>query len=284
MIEKIDVRITVLKGTNLVAKDRTLLGRKGSSDPFVEVWTTSTSLPPLGGDGTHHHRPTTTSITKTMKIGKTCVISKTLEPKWTVDNIFTSTIVRPSTNHPVEVSLKIYDHDAISTPDSMGVITVPVPMTTLAYIDTTKWYTIPPNSAPKATGQLQVRIESQAYNATLLIPGNVMPLTTMMSNSTSKQGAMFSTVASNSTASKKATPLSKVRVGLSWDVLNGNKDLDLDASLVAITKSGELSLPDTVYYGNKCNSNESVGTFLCTECDMLTCITLTFDHFFTPFL
>lgn len=230
-IERIDLRITVLQGADLVAKDKTFLGRKGSSDPYVEVWTTETVGTTTSGGQPHHHQRG-----KNNKIGTTPVESKTLEPKWTRKNCFATSIHKPTVRPAV--TLKIYDSDSLSLPDLMGTVTILVP-TADGDSNSTAWYDIPTGSAKSASGRLQVRVEAKILKSRALVAGNVMNLVDPAGSS---------------------RPLSMVKVGLSWDVLGGNKNVDMDASLVAITQTGVLSLPDTVYYGNRCNSNESVGT------------------------
>ena len=54
----------------------------------------------------------------------------------------------------------------------------------------------------------------------------------------------------------------KLHVGLAWDMLNSYTGsgipIDLDVSCVAVTKVGQISLLDSVYYGNLSNPSQSI--------------------------
>jgi hypothetical protein len=123
----IKLKLTILQGTGLVAKDRNLLGRKTTSDPYVEVWANNEM------------------------IAKTCTIWKTLDPTW--NETFT---LKLSGDAP-KIALKIWDEDRMSEPDAMGTVTIEIPT---KRGDTTEWYDVPKNSAKHASGQLQVRLET----------------------------------------------------------------------------------------------------------------------------
>jgi Ca2+-dependent lipid-binding protein len=123
----IKLKLTVLQGTGLVAKDRNALGQKTTSDPYVEVWTDSEM------------------------IAKTCTIWKTLDPAWN------ETFMLKLSGDAPKVTLKIWDEDRRSDPDAMGIVTIEIPT---KKGDTTEWYDVPKNSAQNASGQLQVRLET----------------------------------------------------------------------------------------------------------------------------
>ena len=151
-VDKIHVEMYILAGDDLVAKDRNLLGRKTTSDPYVEVYLLNNPKP-IFQNGQ--------SITN-YKIGKTSTVYKSLNPQWpSPNNRFVFEIV-----HPWRVTLKIYDEDLLSDPDLMGIVTIPIPgpssgnaasSALLAPNDTTNWYNIPKDSAKNAKGKLQVR-------------------------------------------------------------------------------------------------------------------------------
>jgi len=199
-IEQVDAKITVIQGTGLVAKDRNFLGKKTTSDPYVDVFS-------LG-------RQT---------IGKTKTQYKTLDPVW---NHTVATTFRDVQLEPPYVLLKIWDEDKFSQPDSMGTIRVSFD---LSKPDITEWHDVPPDSAKNASGKVQLRIQLQLHTSRALVRGNEFELTT-----------------------------NRLRVGLAWDMLPGNKNIDLDVSCVAITTAGQISMQDTVYYGNTNNPNETV--------------------------
>ena len=195
----LSVKITILQGEGLVAKDRNVFGKKTSSDPFVEVWALNAQ-----------------------KIGKTKTAKKTLSPRYNE----TFAMQLQQVTHPF-VALKIFDEDLLSAPDAMGTVTVPIPTQNG---DTTQWYNVAPGSAKNATGRLQVRLEVTVEVARTLVRGNALTLTPQQHS---------------------------IKVGLAWDVTNG-RNVDLDVSCVAMSSQGQVSMPDTVYYGNRANSNESV--------------------------
>jgi tellurium resistance protein TerZ len=49
----------------------------------------------------------------------------------------------------------------------------------------------------------------------------------------------------------------RIRIGLSWNV-DDDQEIDLDSSCVAVDKEGNVSLDETVYYGNLTNANLSL--------------------------
>jgi tellurium resistance protein TerZ len=200
---QVNVQLTLIKGTGLVAKDRNMFGKKTSSDPYVEVW------------AKHHQKP--------MRLGRTATKTKTLEPVY--NQTFTIEFQQvTSTEHPVVV-LKIFDEDLLSKPDLMGTVTVPI---LHQGADCTKWYEVDPNSAKNASGKLQIRLQTTVYQSRSLVRGNAFPLTG-----------------------------NQIYIGLAWDMVQG-KNVDLDTSCVAISKSGDVLMSDTVYYANTCNRNESI--------------------------
>jgi hypothetical protein len=130
--ERISVKLTVIQGTGFVVKDPNLIGQKTSSDPYVEVWAS------------------TSKMISTF-IGKTATIEKTVDPIW--NERFD---LEPRHDNP-KVTLKIWDEDYSSEPDAMGVATIEIPTKPG---DTTEWYDIPESSANNASGKLQVRLET----------------------------------------------------------------------------------------------------------------------------
>jgi tellurium resistance protein TerZ len=204
MAEKVCIEVTILQGSDLVAKDRDLFGRKTTSDPYVEIWAGSSQ------------RPLTLA-------GRTKTMPKTLNPTW--DNKKRFHIVLVDVRSCPFLTLKIFDQDKLSAPDSMGTITIPITKNG----DTTEWYEIPPDSAKNAKGKLQVRLQTNIIKSRALVRGNEFELTS-----------------------------NQIQVGLAWDMLRG-KDVDLDVSCVSISSAqGQVSMQDTVYYANTCNSNNSV--------------------------
>lgn len=100
------VEVRVRKGRNLVAKDRNLLGRKTSSDPYVQV------------------------VYGARLIGATPVIPKTLNPVWEEDLKFEWFVGHGTLERKKEFQLRIFDMDFISDDDPMGSLMIPFPMET----------------------------------------------------------------------------------------------------------------------------------------------------------
>jgi Ca2+-dependent lipid-binding protein len=143
MTTRCTVSVTVLQGTGLVAKDRNLLGRKTSSDPYVECISTFQRLGDKNVFGN--------------QVGRTATLPKTLEP------VFNHTFADfdfAYCESPV-IQLRIFDEDKFSEPDAMGTVKIPISMSTDS--DTTQWYTVPKDSAKNASGKLQVRIHIKVH-------------------------------------------------------------------------------------------------------------------------
>lgn len=126
---KIKIDLTVLAGRDLVAKDKNLMGKNTSSDPYIEVWADNDL------------------------VGKTPVVSKSLNPVWEKDNTF---LMKLEGENP-KVTLKIYDQDLIGDPDAMGTIVLKIPKKTG---DNTDWYKVPANSAKNASGEIKIRLQT----------------------------------------------------------------------------------------------------------------------------
>jgi hypothetical protein len=131
-IIKFSCEVTILAGRKLAPKDR-ILGIGRSSDPFVEIWADDELY------------------------GTTPVKKMTLDPTWDSDNRFIIQMEEAYHLPPPKLELKIFDEDFGQDPDAMGAVAMIVPARN---DDTTEWYTVPPNSAKNAKGELQVRIQT----------------------------------------------------------------------------------------------------------------------------
>lgn len=141
-IAGLEIDIQILKGEDLVAKDRNLLGKKTTSDPFIKVYY----------DGICHH--------------ETAVQEKNLNPTWNETLKIHSNHGPPKSDSGSGSSIAffIYDYDVLSDPDNMGCISIPV----AEYIDkppTTEWFSVEKTSdvdanynCPKAKGKVQISI------------------------------------------------------------------------------------------------------------------------------
>ena len=135
--------VEILQGRDLIAKDRNLLGRRTTSDPYVNLY--------IGRE----------------LLGKTKVIPKTLSPVW--NSRFQYTMGADSANFLVQpeygnqnqsgATLTLWDHDKIGDDDAMG--TVVIPLNPLQK-ETTKWYTVGKGSGKSfcknAKGEMQIKI------------------------------------------------------------------------------------------------------------------------------
>ena len=213
LVDGATITIEVIEGRNLVAKDRNLLGKKTSSDPYITLF--------------HCNK----------KFGTTKVIKKSLNPQWKERfslKLVQRDLVQSGTNNNEipPVMLVIWDHDVGTADDPMGTVLVPIDLVEAE--PKQLWLPVTKGTAGKyfchnATGEVSVRVTVQLQMVLQLVKGNVHHL-------------------------RKD---SCIHVGLAWDPLPGT-NIDLDASCVAISNSGELLMDETVYYGNPCNPNESV--------------------------
>jgi C2 domain len=143
-IRFLEVHVTVLEGRDLVAKDKNIWGKRISSDPYVKVY----------------------HGTSTRAIGRTNICKKTLHPQWTSStmNEFQIRVLPQALDAYPTVECQIWDHDHLSSDDSMGVCVVPVP--TVLNRKETKWIPVTHGGQPgdetychNATGELKVEIE-----------------------------------------------------------------------------------------------------------------------------
>jgi Ca2+-dependent lipid-binding protein len=137
-IDSMTLRVTIIQGSDLVAKDRNLLGKKTTSDPFVQV---------LVGTGRSYDR-----------LGQTKTIYKNLSPQW---NETISAQVKFLHHGGSQLRVHIYDEDKLSNPDSMGFVTLPLDWKD--FDGSPRWYEIPKDSAKNAKGKIQLQIQSKVH-------------------------------------------------------------------------------------------------------------------------
>lgn len=137
-VQFLEVRVRVLKGRNLVAKDHNMFGRPTTSDPYVKVF--------------HEGR----------YIGETAIVWKTLNPEWN-NELFHLPVVPKTLARCNELELFLIDRDNFKSDDPMGVVYVPIPKEN--NVKVLRWYKVQkgdPKSiyyCPDPTGDLQVEIE-----------------------------------------------------------------------------------------------------------------------------
>lgn len=217
-VESASISFTLVKGEGLAAKDRNVMGKRTTSDPYCVV-TLETSVPGSRG------KPKTTK----QELGKTKTIMKTVDPEW--NESFDCTLpcaVLQDPQNPPKLKFEIFDYDKGSDDDAMGTVIIPIKLDPPKDSKTKEWYKVPADSAKNAKGKIQVAMDIEIARSTELVRGNAFPLET-----------------------------NKIRVGLAWDLVKG-KVIDLDAACVAIDNKGKICMDNSVYYGNLSNSNESI--------------------------
>ena len=221
------ITVQIVAGKNLVAKDRTLIGRKlTSSDPYVLV----------------RYNQRTFGRTKT--INKNCISpvwNETIQIELSADQAqqllqrFKEN--RSCSKPPPIIELCIMDEDLVTLSDPMGVVPVPIPM---GHTATPLWHSVTtgtPNTAyycRNATGELQVTVTTTIQQMYTLNRGNVLNCNQL------PQGQR------------------RLTIGLAWDIPKGISGIDLDSCCVAIDRCGNVLMNETVYYGNLCNPNRSI--------------------------
>jgi Ca2+-dependent lipid-binding protein len=139
-IESIQCDLRIHRAEDLAAKDRSLLNRRESSDPYVEVWM---NLP-------------------TQQIGKTTTVRRTLEP--TYDQSFQMKWNKKSmsrclsSRHRAKIVLKVWDEDKLKADDVMGEVEIPLPLPDETLQISEQWVSIDPTSANHARGRLLVSL------------------------------------------------------------------------------------------------------------------------------
>ncbi|KAL3937367.1 MAG: hypothetical protein SGBAC_007514 [Bacillariaceae sp.] len=135
-VQFLEVRIRILKGRNLVAKDYNIFGKPTTSDPYVKVL------------HNNHY------------VGETSIVRKTLNPEWE-DELFCLPVVRKALGKHNQLELNILDRDKFTTDDKMGTVLVTIPKT--LNLKVKKWYKVGKGSGrnycPNPTGELQVEVE-----------------------------------------------------------------------------------------------------------------------------
>ena len=126
------VKLRIIQGIGLAAKDADEYGNMVSSDPYVEVW-------------------------KDRKIlGKTMTQDQTLDPIWNEQFVFmVDKQILP------KIALRLWDEDEDDEPDCLGSVTIKIPADVESSIK--EWYEIPSvsNAENDAEGSIQVYLETQ---------------------------------------------------------------------------------------------------------------------------
>ena len=149
--EGMSLSMTIICAQGLAAKDRNILGKRVSSDPYVVV-ELHTKAPAGGAEN---------DVTE--RIFQTKVMKRTLDPVWnesfTMPKPIPKEALRDSSNPPTLV-LRIFDKDNLRKDDSLGIVTVPLEV---EQRNETTSYEIPASSARGAKGKLVVSIETKVW-------------------------------------------------------------------------------------------------------------------------
>ena len=240
-IEAIDLEITVIQGSDLTAKDRAFfgLGKPTSSDPFVKVYLCQGQPP--------HASPV---LRQKLKLGSTRTIYKTLHPYWNdtiVGSLRGSTALRNhSANHPATLEFHVLDEDQLSKSDLMGIVTLNIPIAP-RNLDYTEWYEIPPDSAKRAQGRLQIRLQTTIRRSQILVPGATFCLGShaLLNDHHDREDDDRVIRDHHPTSIPTAVPtkLAKgqqiIQLGLSWDVITHTVEEPDDEASVVSQSSGD---------------------------------------------
>ena len=208
-----ELDIQIISGRGLVAKDGGLMSRK-SSDPFVKI----------GGANTNRRQ---------WSIGKTKVISKSLDPTWNEGIKFHFDHLQAkglTSAKKVTLVFSVFDFDTLSADDPMGEVRIELSTdrgTTLP----AKWYPVVPGQSgcKKAKGELQFSVSLVMRRAVWLNRGEAL----------SVGGG-------------------QITLGMGWEMLRGGKAIDLDTSCVGVDAKGKVLMDETVYFADLVNSNKSI--------------------------
>lgn len=159
--ELLEMELLLVQADNLAPKDHNILGRPTTSDPYCIV-----RFLPQG----EYSRPGVGGRDRTMFLGKTPPVMKTLSPKW--GQAFQTVVPLHELTEAMFFEVTIMDYDKIGGDDPMGTVQVNVPIRDLG--TTTKWYGIPADSAGGeiATGRIQCTLTTKRVASALAKEGS----------------------------------------------------------------------------------------------------------------
>ena len=111
------VHVEVKSGHDLAVRDKSMFG-KGSSDPYVQVW--SGGFPGAAGCARGGRAA---QVDASHEVGRTRVVPKSLNPVWEESNAFAWDM--GPREKPVVV-LALFDKDTLSKDDPMGMVKIPL--------------------------------------------------------------------------------------------------------------------------------------------------------------
>ena len=232
----VEIDCTVLAGRDLVAKDRSLFGKK-SSDPYVVISCGRRTL------------------------GTTKVVDKNLSPMWDQTfkiNLDGKAVARLEST---ELVFAIFDKDKLSGKDPMGVVHSCAKHTSVTRLTLTPPLTLTLPSTHCSRAQVRVPLAS-------LAGGHVSERWHGVNNCTGCSDASGELHLQASMVVRHALCLHRhdtlpitqptIAVGLGWERLPGGGAIDLDASCVCVDNQGAVLMGESVYFANLNNPNGSI--------------------------
>ena len=164
------------------------------------------------------------------KFGQTAVCPKTLDPKWSQTFKLHIDGRKFKLDEPVVLALYDRDRGVLDSDDPMGEVRIPLrQLCNGAVVD--KWHPVQScKGCNDATGDVHVMCSVALRRAVSL-------------------------------AAKQKVGLPKVgtfALGLGWDMLAGNRAIDLDASCVALDFRGQVLKDECVYYGQLLSKSAAI--------------------------
>ena len=152
-------------------------------------------------------------------LGKTQDIKKCLDPEWNAT--FKFHLEGRSWRPDESIVLAIYDFDTFSNDDPMGEVVIPL-RSLMGGLVVERWFPVQNCVGCKdAKGDLHVKISTLLRHALSLEARQSFPLRRSMT---------------------------KLAVGLGWDMLPGNRSIDLDASCVVVDFQGRVLMDECVHF------------------------------------
>ena len=157
-VNKITITVQVKQGRDLIAKDRNLMGRRTTSDPYGRVYLTVLGRKEL--------------------LGQTKTVSKSLTPSWNasfrkvVEGSTAMNILRSP--QPLQLEMNLFDSDVVSDDDDMG--TVVIDFDPLRPPEESQWYAVGKGSGDRycknAKGEVELSVSVSVTKALSLVRGN----------------------------------------------------------------------------------------------------------------
>jgi hypothetical protein len=161
------------------------------------------------------------------ELSRTPTIEKTLNPVWGHACKFMLAGRELKANS--RLVFAIFDRDKASKDDPMGEVSLPIAPLMNGQVSES-WHRVANCPGCKnATGELQLRLTVLVRRALTLQPHDSVPISDRY-----------------------------VAAGLGWDMLPGNRAIDLDASCVCLSARGDVLPQETVFFGRLCSESGAI--------------------------